>query len=183
MAKKDNLVHPYYNHAYNRYDLSIDDIIKGLQEAGYSLDGSSNNGSSDTSSEPDETPNDDNNLDPSYQIVILSTNGTRCNTTSFYTVLYVKLYKDGKDITDTVPATNFKWQRISGDSPVSKLEDAEWNLRWASGSKECLIFKEDIRKRSVFTCQYIEYEDKDVQYVKSAYDTYIKNINSNGGDN
>ena len=39
---KDNLVHPYYNHAYARYDLDIEDIILGLKKAGYILDDDSN---------------------------------------------------------------------------------------------------------------------------------------------
>lgn len=169
---KDNLVHPYYNHAYARYDLDINEVIEGLKKAGYMLD-----------DDMDDSWDDENTLDPSYKLEMLSTRGTRCNTTGFSTVLYIRLYKNGEDITDSIPATNFKWKRVSGNSEVSKLEDAEWNLRFAGGSKECPITKEDVRRNSMFTCSYVEFEDQDVAYVNAAYQAYIKNANLNGGDN
>ena len=167
MADKNNLVHPYYNHAYARYDLDIYDVIEGLKKAGYILDGDTDN-------------DDDFEMDSSLRLEVLSTRGTRCNSTGFSTVLYPRLYKNDVDITDSVPASNFKWQRVSGNSEVARLEDAEWNLRYAAGSKECYITKEDIKRNSTFTCKYVEYEDKNITYVNAAYKTYMKNIN--GGD-
>lgn len=169
MADKNNLVHPYYNHAYARYDLDIYDVIEGLKKAGYILDG-------------DTDDNDDFEMDSSLRLEVLSTRGTRCNSTGFSTVLYPRLYKNDVDITDSVPASNFKWQRVSGNSEAARLEDAEWNLRYAAGSKECYITKEDIKRNSTFTCLYIEYEYQDVAYVNTAYNAYIKNANINGGD-
>ena len=169
---KDNLVHPYYNHAYARYDLDIEDIITGLKKAGYILDG-------DSDLDIDE---DFNDLDGSLRLEILSTRGTRCNTTGFSTVLYPRLYKNNIDITDSIAPTNFKWQRVSGNSEVSIKEDAEWNLRYAAGSKECYITKEDVKRNSTFTCKYVEFEEQDVAYVNAAYQSYINNINLNGGD-
>lgn len=171
MAKKDNLVHPYYNHAYARYDLDINDVISGLKEAGYTLDENVSNS------------NDFNTLDSSLRLEVLSTRGTRCNTTGFTTILYPRLYKNDIDITDSVPASNFKWQRVSGNSEVARLEDAEWNLRYAYGSKECYITKEDVKRNSTFTCLYVEYEYQDIAYVNAAYKAYINNANTNGGDN
>ena len=171
MADKDiNLVHPYYNHNYARYDLDIYEIIDGLKKAGYMLD-------DNIDDEFDET------MDSSLRLEVLSTRGTRCNSTSFNTVLYPRLYKNNIDITDSVPATNFKWQRVSGNSEASRLEDAEWNLRYAGGSKECYITKEDVKRNSTFTCKYVEYENQDVAYVNSAYKAYVNNVNKNGGDN
>ena len=76
MADKDiNLVHPYYNHNYARYDLDIYEIIDGLKKAGYMLD-------DNIDDEFDET------MDSSLRLEVLSTRGTRCNSTSFNTVLY-----------------------------------------------------------------------------------------------
>lgn len=171
MADKDiNLVHPYYNHNYARYDLDIYEVIAGLKKAGYMLDDNIDDEFDDT-------------MDSSLRLEVLSTRGTRCNSTSFNTVLYPRLYKNNVDITDSVPATNFKWQRVSGNSEVARLEDAEWNLRYAGGSKECYITKEDVKRNSTFTCKYVEYEDQDVAYVNSAYKAYVNNVNKNGGDN
>ena len=170
MADKDNLVHPYYNHAYARYDLDINDIIAGLKKAGYMLD------------EDDVEYEEDEQLDPTLRLEILSTRGTRCNSTSFNTVLYPILYRNNVDVTDKIPASCFKWTRISGTSEAAKLEDAEWNLRYAAGSKECYITKDDIKRNSTFTCKYVEFEDQDIAYVNAAYKAYIKNVNKNGGD-
>lgn len=189
--EEKNLVHPYYNHNYARYDLEIDEIIAGLKKAGYSLDGSG--GGPGTGSTPGNNNNQNDStdssskdpitgMDPAYRLEVLSTRSTRCNSTSFNTILYPVLYKNNEDITDTIPATNFKWQRISGNSEVAKLEDAEWNLRYAAGSKECYITKEDIKRNSMFVCKYVEFEDEDEEYVNAAYQAYIKNAKLNGGD-
>jgi hypothetical protein len=189
--EEKNLVHPYYNHNYARYDLEIDEIIAGLKRAGYSLDGSG--GEPGTGNTPENNNNQNTGtdssskdpitgMDPAYRLEVLSTRSTRCNSTSFNTILYPVLYKNNEDITDTIPATNFKWQRISGNSEVAKLEDAEWNLRYAAGSKECYITKEDIKRNSMFVCKYVEFEDEDEAYVNAAYQAYIKNAKLNGGD-
>ena len=168
----NNLIHPYYNHGYARYDIDINDVIAGLKKAGYILDDSDN-----------DTDNNFDNLDSSLRLEVLSTRGTRCNSTGFNTILYPRLYKNNIDITDEVPVSNFKWRRVSGNSEVARLEDAEWNLRYANGSKECYVTKDDIKRNSTFTCLYVEYEYQDVAYVNTAYKAYINNANLNGGDN
>ena len=133
------------------------DIILKLKEAGYLLDGT------------EDSDDDFDTLDPSLRLEVLSTRGTRCNTTGFNTILYPRLYKNNIDITDNVAPSNFKWQRISGNSEAARLEDAEWNLRYAAGSKECYITKEDIKRNSTFVCKYVEFEDEDEAYVNMAY--------------
>lgn len=173
----DKLIHPYYNHAYARYDLSIDDVIAGLKDAGYTLDSTGSNGNGSGGSDDIE-----DTIDPTLRLEVLSTRGTRCNSTGFNTILYPRLYKNNVDITDNTPASNFKWQRVSGNSEAARLEDAEWNLRYAGGSKECYITKEDIKRNSTFVCKYVEFEDEDEAYVNMAYQSYIDNVNLNGGD-
>ena len=185
--KEKNLVHPYYNHNYARYDLEIDEIIAGLKRAGYSLDGDGSSSGSDigngsNNDSPDSNKDPITGMDPAYRLEVLSTRSTRCNSTSFNTILYPVLYKNNEDITDTIPATNFKWQRISGNNEVAKLEDAEWNLRYAAGAKECYITKEDIKRNCMFVCKYVEFENEDEAYVNAAYQAYIQNAKLNGGD-
>lgn len=169
MADKDNIVHPYYNHNYARYDLNIDDVIAGLKRAGYMLD-------------DDETGDEEfeDVMDPSLRLEVLSTRGTVCNNTGFNTVLYPRLYKNNIDVTDSIPPVHFKWQRISGSGEEAQKADAEWNLRYAAGSKECYLTRQDIRQNSTFVCKYVEFEDQDVAYVNAAYRAYIKN--KSGGD-
>lgn len=167
MPDKDILIHPYYNDGYERYDLSINEVINGLKEAGYDLD---NEGSGNWW--------EDDNLSNilNYRLEILTSNGTIVSNENYSTKLSVKLYINNKDVTDTIPAINFKWSRISGNSESNKLEDAEWNLRFANGAKEILITKEDINRRALFQCQFVKYNDE-VEWVQNAYTSYINLVN------
>ena len=150
---KDVIVSPYYNDGYGRYDLS---------------------GGGGSSSNPDESKEDTSN----YKLELLSTNGTQATSDDFYTTLYVKLYKDNKDVTDMVNESNFKWTRTSGNSETDHMKDAAWNLRYAAGAKEIYVTKEDINRRALFQCQYVQYEDE-VTWVKNAYSTYVNAITKN----
>lgn len=160
---KDTIVSPYYNDGYGRYDLSLEEVARGLQAMGYDLTGG--NGSN---SRPDDSTSDTSN----YKLEMLSTNGTQATSDDFYTTLYVKLYKDNKDVTDITSESNFKWTRVSGNSETDKLKDAAWNLRYAAGAKEIFVTREDVNRRALFQCQYVQYEDE-VTWVKNAYSTYV----------
>lgn len=167
MPDKDILIHPYYNDGYERYDLSINEVISGLKEAGYDLD---NNGNGNWW--------EDDNLSNilNYRLEILTSNGTIVNNENYSTKLSVKLYINNKDVTDTIPSINFKWSRISGNSESNKLEDAEWNLRFANGAKEVLVTKEDVNRRALFQCQFVKYNDE-IEWVQNAYASYINLVN------
>ena len=160
---KDTIVSPYYNDGYGRYDLSLEEVARGLQAMGYDLTGGSG-----SDSRPDDSTSDTSN----YKLEMLSTNGTQATSDDFYTILYVKLYKDNKDVTDITSESNFKWTRVSGNSETDKLKDAAWNLRYAAGAKEIFVTREDVNRRALFQCQYVQYEDE-VTWVKNAYSTYV----------
>lgn len=168
MSKKT--ISPHYNLGYDRYDLDIEDIVSGLKDLGYFNDDIS-----------DEITDDDigSSLDPSYRLEIYTSNGVRFNTTAFKTVLYPRLYKNNIDITDTISPSCFKWVRISGNNEVARKEDAEFNLRFASGSKECPITRTDVTRRATFRCLFMQYAEEDYIYVNKAYDEYIKNNQNN----
>lgn len=164
---KDTLVHPYYNDGYDRYDLSVQDIVQGLKSAGYDLDG-----------ENDGNWWEDDNLSEivNYRLEILTDNGTILDSETYSTKLTAKLYMNNKDITSTIPDINFKWSRISGNTEINKLEDAEWNLRFAQGAKEILVTKQDVNRKALFQCQFVKYHDE-VEWVQDAYNNYVKLIN------
>ena len=61
----DKLIHPYYNHAYARYDLSIDDVIAGLKDAGYTLDSTGSNGNGGSGSDDIE-----DTIDPTLRLEV-----------------------------------------------------------------------------------------------------------------
>lgn len=167
---KDTIVSPYYNDGYSRYDLSLEEVARGLQAMGYNLNG--NGGSNNSTSNESQT--DTSN----YKLELLSTNGTQITDESFYTTLYVKLYKDNKDVTDITSESNFKWTRYSGNSETDRLKDAAWNLRYAAGAKEIFVTREDVNRKALFQCQYVQYEDE-VTWVKNAYSTYVNSITKN----
>nr|DAO48413.1 MAG TPA: Minor structural protein putative tail fiber [Caudoviricetes sp.] len=166
---KDVIVSPYYNDGYGRYDLSLEEVARGLQAMGYDL-----NGGGGSTTNPDESKTDTSN----YKLELLSTNGTQITDEGFYTTLYVKLYKNNEDVTDITSESNFKWTRFSGNSETDKLKDAAWNLRYAAGAKEILVTREDVNRRALFQCQYVQYEDE-VTWVKNAYSTYVDSITKN----
>ena len=64
---KDVIVSPYYNDGYGRYDLSLEEVARGLQAMGYDLSG----GGGDNIT-PDNPQTDTSN----YKLELLSTNGT-----------------------------------------------------------------------------------------------------------
>lgn len=164
---KDAIIHPYYNDGYGRYDLSVADIVQGLKDAGYDLDGD-NSGN--------WWQDDDLSQVINYRLEIITSNGNVFYDKNTSTSLSARLYYNNKDITNTVPEANFKWTRISGNTEENKLEDAEWNLRFSKGAKTIYITNHDINRRALFQCQYVKYNEE-VQWVKSVYDTYMNLTN------
>lgn len=164
----DNLVHPYYNNGYARYDLSIEDIIAGLKKAGYNLDGNSPGTGGNTGGTGDKEENDN-----TYKLQIFFTNGNEKTNENFSTTMYVRLFINNEDVTDSTPPELFKWTRISGNDEVAQAEDAEWNLRFASGCKEILVLASDVLRNCFFTCQYVEYRNEE-EYVQQAYSKYLE---------
>ena len=163
----NTFIHPHYDNGKDRYDLSIQDVVEGLKKIGYDLDGEGNGKWWDDDSLSEIV---------NYRLEILSDNSTIINSDDYSTKLTAKLYLNNKDITSTVPATNFKWTRISGNTESSKLEDAEWNLRFSDGAKEISVTNKDVNKSALFQCQFVKYNDE-VEWVQNAYANYIKLIN------
>ena len=166
MAKKDwerdkNVVHPVWNNGYQRYDLSIDEIIQKIKDSGYNLE--------KTEVEDDDVPD----LDPNdnYVLEIHSERGMVI-TASVALVLKPKIYKNGDDITDKMDMKYFKWIRSSSD----KLGDAEWNLRHSTGIKDLYITHEDVKKRAVFHCAFLT-GVSETNFVSNMYAAYLSSIN------
>lgn len=63
------------------------------------------------------------------------------------------VYKDGEDITGTIPPTSFSWTRDSGD----KDDDATWGKLHAGVGNSIAVTKEDVFRSASFSCTaYIE---------------------------
>ncbi len=164
MAKKDwerdkNVVHPVWNDGYQRYDLSIDEVIQKIKDSGYNLE---------------KIEDDDNiDLDPNdnYVLEIHSENGIIISK-DISLVLKPKIYKNGEDITNRMDMKYFKWVRSSSDT----VGDAEWNLRHATGIKELYITHEDVKKRAVFHCAFLT-GVSETNFVSNMYAAYMSSIN------
>lgn len=159
----EHVVHPVWNDGYQRYDLSIAEIIEKIQESGYNLSG-------DATLSPDIDLDDDDN---DYKLEIHSDNGVFVSP-SISLVLSVKLIINNVDMTDRVDMRHFKWIRSSNDS----VADKEWNLRHSFGMKTLYITHEDVNRRATFHCAYLSGEQES-EFVRNAYDAYMASINNN----
>lgn len=172
---RKNHVSPRYNNSFDRYMLNIKDVIDSINQAGYPIDGwqvQVPDGNGGTKPLPDRLDDIINNNPGLYRLEVISTGGYVINDVNFTSVLIPTLYRNNKDITDTIKAKYFKWTRTTGFTEEDRKLDAEWNLRWAEGAKEIPITKEDVRRNAVFNCYYTT-EKEEVIWVMKAYQKYM----------
>ena len=151
-------VSPVWNNGYQRYDLSIDEIIQKIRESGYDLE---------LKEDEENILDDDINK---YVLEIQSTNGIVVSP-SLALLLKPKVYKNGIDITDTVDMKYFKWVRTSNNPK----DDAEWNLRHAVGIKDLYITHEDVFQRAVFHCAFLT-GVAETNFVANMYAAYMASL-------
>ena len=156
----DNVVSPIWNDGYQRYDLSIDEIIQKIKDSGYNL-------------EKIDGDDDEEELDPldHYVLEIHSEKGMVISPEIALT-LKPKIYKNGIDITEKMDMKYFKWVRSSTDT----VADAEWNLRHATGIKNLYITHEDVKRRAVFHCAFLT-GTSETSFVSNMYAAYMATIN------
>lgn len=157
-----NVVSAVWNSGYKRYDLSIDDIIQKIKEAGYSL-------------EKEEYYEDDLDPDDNYILEIHSEKGTVI-TSDVELILKPRIYKNGIDITERMDMKYFKWVRTSSDPQA----DAEWNLIHSTGIKNLEVTSEDVRMRAIFHCAFLT-GAAETNFVANMYAAYMSSINNNKG--
>ena len=165
---------PKYNAGLKRYALPINNIVDGLNQAGYPIDGEiievpdGNGGRVPLPDRLDDIINNSANL---YRLEIFSSNGNVIKDPNFKSILSATLYKNNRDITNQTPEKYFKWTRKTSDDPQDVLADSEWNLRWSQGAKEIPITVEDIKSNAVFNCFYVT-EIDEIMWVRNAYNEY-----------
>lgn len=173
----DEVITPTYNDGYKRYDLSMKDIISGINTSRYPINGGNI-----------MVPDNEGNLKPlpdvvgpggggssskQYRLEMISSNGNIIKDKNFSTILKAVLYEDNKDITSRVDARYFKWTRVSGHTEADQKLDAEWNLRWALGAKEIPITCDDVNRNAMFQVQYVT-EAEEILWVTDVYKYYQK---------
>jgi hypothetical protein len=155
-----NVISPVWNNGYQRYDLSIDEIIEKIKDSGYELNKAPEEGEED----------EDIDIEANYVLEIHSEKGYVVSETVAL-VLKPKVYKNGEDITDLLDMKYFKWVRSSSN----EKDDAEWNLRHATGIKDLYITHEDVYKRAIFHCAFLT-GISETQFVQNMYAAYMASI-------
>jgi hypothetical protein len=159
-----NVVHPTWNSGYQRYDLSIDEVIQSIIYLGYDL-----------KKIDEELPEEDEDItindESNYVLEIHSDKGYVISDNTVL-VLKPRVYQDGIDITDATDVKHFKWVRSSSNPKA----DAEWNLRHSTGIKNLEVTHEDVYQRAIFHCAFLTGKSES-QFVQNMYAAYMASIN------
>ena len=163
-----NVIHPTWNSGYQRYDLSIDEVIQSIIYLGYDLKKIEEENPLPDDDELDKPLYDENS---SYILEIHSENGCIASK-DIVLLLKPRVFQDGIDITDVSDAKHFKWIRSSSNTKA----DAEWNLRHSTGIKNLEVTHEDVYQRAIFHCAFLTGKSES-QFVQNMYAAYIASIN------
>lgn len=85
-----------------------------------------------------------------YSVEVSSSNGNIFQNHKVDTELSANVYISGSNITDTIPAEEFSWTRISDDS----ASDTKWNSKNLKG-KSIRITINDVTKKVTFICTVV----------------------------
>ena len=87
----------------------------------------------------------------SFDTVIESSAGTVFRVgQATTTLLKCRVFKNGAEITDSVPEGWFRGRRVSGLPQLPPNDDATWNAKYAQGYKQISISIDDIKSRATF---------------------------------
>lgn len=88
-----------------------------------------------------------------YTVYIQSSNGTIFRRgEARQTRLTARVFRNGKEITDEIPNSGFKWIRKSMVPQPSPNDDAMWNYNHSSGHKSIDVDVDDVYARATFSC-------------------------------
>ena len=178
------VVKPDYSDSNKDYNVSLRDVIDGINKSRYKLSGKNvwlpdENGN--LVPLPDwvgTKPGQGNQPAKQYRVEMISTQGNIIKDKQFNTILKAILYEDNEDVTALKDKKYFKWARFSGSTERDQIADAEWNLKWANGAKEIPITHEDVNRNAMFQVQFVTEKEAEI-WVKEAYRAYMNKINNN----
>lgn len=171
---------PTYNDGNKEYNISMANIINGINNSSNKLDGN-NVWLPDKNGELISLPNwvadqpGAGNNPNNYRLEMISTQGTIIKDKKFTTVLKAIVYENNENVTDIKEEKYFKWSRFSGATEQDQILDAEWNYKWASGAKEIPITNEDVNRNAMFQVQFVTEQESEI-WEKAAYEAYIHKI-------
>lgn len=90
-----------------------------------------------------------------YSVTVLSSNGTQFKPgTLWTTVIYARVFYAGRDVTDEIDASRFKWTRVSPVQPP--VTDAQWNTAHATGFKQVEVVAFYPYDKATYLCAILE---------------------------
>lgn len=90
-------------------------------------------------------------------IVIESTNGDVFRVgQGMTTTLIAHVFQNGLDITDQIPASRFRWRRVSYIPQDPPNDDGTWDTQHTSGYKSIVVTATDVSHRATFHCDLLE---------------------------
>lgn len=91
-----------------------------------------------------------------YQVAVESSNGTEFRVgENSSTLLTARIFLNGVEITDSTPASWFRWRRTSMVPNPPPNDDATWNSLYSTGFKQVLIYVDDVDSKATFFCDII----------------------------
>lgn len=167
-------VTPKFIGDYENYYLSIKDIVEGINNSDYKINGSSIviSGEDGDSLLPDWGGGNGSTV-KNYRLEMLSTQGNIIKNSNFTTTLKAVLYENNVDVTSKKDSKYFKWSRFSGATEQDQIKDMEWNLKWVNGAKEIPITADDVDRNAMFQVQFVT-ESEAKLWVSETYSAYQK---------
>ncbi len=72
------------------------------------------------------------------------------------TMLIAHVFRNGNEITEDIPASQFRWRRVSFINPPYPFDDATWNADYLTGYKQIQVTTDNIDSRATFHCDIVK---------------------------
>ncbi len=93
----------------------------------------------------------------SFIVKIESTNGDVFKPgEAAFTTLIAHVFRNGNEVTAEIPASQFRWRRVSFVNPTYPFDDATWNADYLTGYKQVMISTDVVEARATFHCDIIK---------------------------
>lgn len=93
----------------------------------------------------------------SWDVEIESTNGDTFRVgQGTQTTLIAHAFKNGINVTDVLPASQFRWRRVSRRPQPPPNDDERWNQLYATGYRQILISVDDVAALATFHCEILD---------------------------
>jgi|GEM_PF-1500955 len=91
-----------------------------------------------------------------YLVIVESTNGTEFRVgQSTTTLIKAHVFKNGVEITDSLPESMFRWRRVSMIPQPYPNDDNTWNTLYMQGYKQVAVNVDDVASQASFFCDIL----------------------------